>query len=293
MRACSRATARRSTAARPRRWSPPTLSTRRSRIILLRPASTISPSNGGGRRATKRSAVPPSRRRYPTSARFVGHHAALPVQYLTSNFAFVLRSQRPSMDADGEPPRRQLSQEALALFGMRYLPQQARNGVPNHRLAEAIDKDQEFLPGRFGDGGFGGLFMLGGNCYVVGGNSPHAIGSEAPLNFYRRAFNARDEMEVVVRWLGLVVECDLRAGERLSERRAFGQQLREPVGFCHPHRSCTTRKVYADRSQNAASWRRQRAHRSTTTRGQSLLFDAISSAYSRGNSRRRPSWETI
>jgi hypothetical protein len=95
------------------------------------------------------------------------------------------------MDADREPARRQLSHKTLALFGMRYLPQQARNGVPDHRLADAIDKDQEFLPGRFGDSGFDSLFMLGGNYYVVGGDAPHAIGSEAALNSYRRAFDAR------------------------------------------------------------------------------------------------------
>jgi hypothetical protein len=84
------------------------------------------------------------------------------------------------MDADGEPARGQLSHETLALFGMRYLPQQARNGVPDHRLADAIDQHQKFLPGQFGDGDFGGLFMLGGNCYVVGANAPYAIGPRQP-----------------------------------------------------------------------------------------------------------------
>ena len=67
--ACSRAAARRCTVAPPTRWSPPTPSPKRSRIISPRPASTISPSNGGARRATKLCAAQPSRRRSPISAR--------------------------------------------------------------------------------------------------------------------------------------------------------------------------------------------------------------------------------
>ena len=44
-------------------------SPKRSRIISPRPASTIAPSNGGARRATRRSAARPFRRRSPISAR--------------------------------------------------------------------------------------------------------------------------------------------------------------------------------------------------------------------------------
>ena len=44
-------------------------SPKRSRIISPRPASTISPSNGGARPATRRCAARPSRRRSPISAR--------------------------------------------------------------------------------------------------------------------------------------------------------------------------------------------------------------------------------
>ena len=44
-------------------------SPKRSPIISPRPASTISPSNGGARRATRRCAARPSRRRSPISAR--------------------------------------------------------------------------------------------------------------------------------------------------------------------------------------------------------------------------------
>ena len=44
-------------------------SPKRSPIILLRPVSTIWPSNGGARRATRRCAARPSRRRSPISAR--------------------------------------------------------------------------------------------------------------------------------------------------------------------------------------------------------------------------------
>ena len=46
-----------------------TPSPKRSRIISPRPASTISPSNGGARRATRLCAARPSRRRSPISAR--------------------------------------------------------------------------------------------------------------------------------------------------------------------------------------------------------------------------------
>ena len=62
-----------SAAASPRRGSPARPSgaraRRRSPIISPRPASTISRSNGGARRATRRSAVRPSRKRSPISAR--------------------------------------------------------------------------------------------------------------------------------------------------------------------------------------------------------------------------------
>jgi class 3 adenylate cyclase len=49
--------------------SPPTPSPKRSPIISLRLVSTISPSNGGARRAIGRCAAQPSRRRSPISAR--------------------------------------------------------------------------------------------------------------------------------------------------------------------------------------------------------------------------------
>ena len=48
---------------------PSTPSPKRSPIISPRPVSTISPSNGGARRATRRCAARPSRRRSPISAR--------------------------------------------------------------------------------------------------------------------------------------------------------------------------------------------------------------------------------
>ena len=59
-------------AAPPRRrgrCATPTPSPKRSPIISPRPASTISRSNGGARRATRRCAARPSRRRSPISAR--------------------------------------------------------------------------------------------------------------------------------------------------------------------------------------------------------------------------------